>query len=62
LEVAEQMCERLSIINDGKIIAEGTMEELRRRAEEKDGAHLEDIFLSLVGADDVKDVIESLKS
>jgi ABC-2 type transport system ATP-binding protein len=62
LEIAEQMCERLAIINDGKIIAEGTMDQLRHRAEEKDGAHLEDIFLSLVGADDVKDVIESLKS
>ncbi|HUT55532.1 MAG TPA: ABC transporter ATP-binding protein [bacterium] len=61
LEIAEQMCDRLAIINEARIIAEGTVEELRRRAEEKDGAHLEDIFLSLVGAEDMKDVIAGLK-
>ena len=61
LEVAEQMCDRLAIIHEGKIIAEGTMEELRARAQEKDGAHLEDVFLSLVGAEDMKDIIQSLR-
>ena len=61
LEVAEQMCDRLAIIHEGRIIAEGGMEELRARAEEKAEAQLEDIFLSLVGTDDMKEIIDSLK-
>jgi ABC-2 type transport system ATP-binding protein len=61
LGVAEQMCDRLAIISEGKIIAEGTMEELRARAEQEDGAHLEDVFLSLVGTEDMQDIIESLR-
>ncbi|GFN34295.1 ABC transporter ATP-binding protein [Tepidimicrobium xylanilyticum] len=45
LEVAEKLCDRLAIINKGKIIALGTMEELRSRAEERES--LEKIFLEL---------------
>ena len=61
LEVAEQMCDRLAIISQGRIIAEGTMSELRSRAQEPDAAHLEDVFLSLVGGADMEEVITSLK-
>ncbi len=61
LEIAEQMCDRLAIINEGKIIAEGTMEELRKAASRSEVDHLEDVFLSLVGSEDMKDLIESLK-
>lgn len=44
LEVAERLCDRIGIINHGKLIAIGTMEELRQgdRAES-----LENIFLEL---------------
>ena len=45
LEVAEKLCDRIAIINKGKIIALGTMEELRRYGEEKES--LENIFLEL---------------
>ncbi len=45
LEVAEKLCDRIAIINKGKIIAMGTMEELRSNAEEKES--LENIFLEL---------------
>ena len=45
LEVAEKLCDRIAIINKGKIIALGTMEELRDHAEEKES--LENIFLEL---------------
>ena len=61
LEVAESMCERLAIIQNGSIIAEGTMEELRQRAKQEDGAHLEDIFLSLIGREDMQEIIESIR-
>ena len=40
LEVAEALCDRIAIINEGEIIALGTMDELRGQAE-AGGAHLE---------------------
>lgn len=45
MEVAEKLCDRIAIINRGRIIALGTMEELRALAEEK--GSLENIFLEL---------------
>lgn len=45
LEVAEKLCDRIAIINKGKIVALGTMEELRSHAKEKES--LENIFLEL---------------
>lgn len=45
LEVAEKLCDRIAIINKGKIVALGTMEELRSNA--KDQQSLENIFLEL---------------
>jgi ABC-2 type transport system ATP-binding protein len=47
LEVAERMAERIGVIAGGRLIAEGTLEELRRRAGRRDTS-LEDIFLTLV--------------
>ena len=52
LEVAERMADRIGIIAHGRLIAEGTLEELRLQAGAhlgtKDGASLEDTFLALV--------------
>jgi len=45
LEVAEKFCQRVGIINKGKLIASGTMEELQKMAERKES--LEKIFLEL---------------
>ena len=45
LEVAEKICDRIAIINKGKIVAMGTMEELRSNAKEEES--LENIFLEL---------------
>jgi ABC-2 type transport system ATP-binding protein len=51
MEVVERLCTRVGIINQGILVAEGTLQELRDRAsgENKD-ATLEDIFLNVVGA------------
>ncbi len=49
LEIAERMCDRVGIINQGRLIACGTMEELRSGMGETSGASLEDIFLQLTG-------------
>lgn len=45
LEVAEKLCDRIAIISKGKIVAMGTMNELRSNAKEKET--LENIFLEL---------------
>ena len=47
LEVAERMAERIGVIASGRLIAEGTLDELRRQSR-GDGGSLEDIFLELV--------------
>jgi ABC-2 type transport system ATP-binding protein len=51
MEVVERLCTRVGIINQGMLVAEGTLQELRERAsgDNKD-ATLEDIFLNVVGA------------
>jgi len=48
LEIAERMADRIGVISGGRLIAEGTLEELRERVG-RQGATLEDMFLSLVG-------------
>jgi ABC-2 type transport system ATP-binding protein len=60
LEIAEQMCDYIAIIQKGTIIAQGTISELRVIA--KTGmTKLEDIFLELTGGQDMQEVIEFLK-
>jgi ABC-2 type transport system ATP-binding protein len=49
LEIAEQMCDRVGILQDGHLVAIGTLDELRVRAGAPD-ATLEQIFLTLTGA------------
>ena len=48
LEVAEVMCDRIAIVFQGKIAANGTMTELRQQTESGD-LSLEDLFLKLTG-------------
>lgn len=50
LEIVEQMCTRVAIINKGNIIAEGSVEDLGRMAR-MPSSHLEPIFLRLTGGD-----------
>ncbi len=47
LEMAEKLCGRVGIIYKGKLIAEGTVDDLRRMSGASGGHTLEDIFLSL---------------
>ena len=51
MEVVERLCTRVGIINQGMLVAEGTLQELRERAKgEGKDATLEDIFLNVIGA------------
>ena len=47
LEVAEKLCDKVAIIKEGKLVASGTMEEVKG-----DGS-LEDVFLELEGDENV---------
>ena len=59
LEIAERMCDRIGIINKGKLIAVGTMDELRNMGQGE--TSLEDIFLSLTGGAEVAELAEVLR-
>lgn len=58
LEIAEKMCDRIGIIKEGKILTEGTVEELRGSSKNK--GTLEDIFLELTGDGSIDDIIKEL--
>ena len=51
LSVAEEMADRIGIINHGRLVALGTVDELRRQNQQADGA-LEKIFLSVIDAEE----------
>jgi ABC-2 type transport system ATP-binding protein len=59
LEVAEAMCDRIGIIQTGRIKACGTIDELRRHAAEGAGG-LEDIFLKLTGENAARELVDVL--
>ncbi len=67
LEVAQEMCDRISIILKGQIIARGTVDELRALAQGAGGpegagdAHqLTDVFLRLTGGSALQEIDEVL--
>jgi ABC-2 type transport system ATP-binding protein len=59
LEIAEKMCDRIAIIDHGKILAEGNMQELQTLSKQGSKS-LEDIFLELTAGNEVKDIIKEL--
>ena len=59
LEIADAMCDRIIIMDGGQIVAEGTTQDLRKRAGTA-GSTLEDIFLKLTGTSDTRDIVEAL--
>jgi ABC-2 type transport system ATP-binding protein len=55
LEVVERLCERVGIIHEGKLIAEGPMSEMRGAAET-----LEDAFVRALGMEHAADTLDWL--
>src|SRR4029079_388426 len=51
LDVAERLCDEVAIIDRGRIVGQGTLEEIRLQREVGRDASLEDVFLKLVAAD-----------
>lgn len=50
IEEAEQLCDHIALINDGKIIDQGTPDELKRHFKKQT---LEDVYLSVVGREEL---------
>src|SRR5437016_13330956 len=55
LEVVERLCDRVAIINEGRLVREGSMAELRGSSDT-----LEDAFVRAVGAVNLKDSLDWL--
>jgi ABC-2 type transport system ATP-binding protein len=51
LDVAERLCDEVAIIDHGRIVAQGSLAEIRAQREVGQDASLEDVFLKLVAAD-----------
>jgi len=60
LEIAERMCDRIGIINNGELVAVGTMNELRALGKAGETS-LEDIFLGLTGGAEEAEISEILR-
>lgn len=61
MEIAEELCDRIGILVNGRIRAGGTMQELRELGQ-AGSTHLEDIFLELTGAFELQEVIRALRA
>ncbi len=59
LEIAEAICDRVAIMYQGKVLAVGTVQELRGRAG-LPGSSLEEVFLKITGTSDLRDIVEAL--
>jgi len=60
LEIAEAVCHRVTIMNKGTILAEGSVQELRSLTGMQ-GSSLEDVFLKLTGSEDASRIAEALR-
>ena len=60
LEVVEALCDRIAIIHQGELIAQGTLDDLRNQVDAGQ-AHLEEIFLKVTGGEEMADVVASLR-
>ena len=59
LEIAQALCDRVAIVDRGRIVAVGTLDELRAGTGSA-GASLEELFLQLTGGPEERAVIEQL--
>jgi ABC-2 type transport system ATP-binding protein len=51
LDVVERLCDEVAVIDRGRIVAQGTLEQIRSQRQVGADTSLEDVFLKLVAAD-----------
>jgi ABC-2 type transport system ATP-binding protein len=61
LEIAQELCDRIGIILNGKLRALGNLDDLQQEAR-TDHSDLEEIFLELTGAYELQEIIAALRS
>lgn len=59
LEIADAVCDRMVIMSEGKVLEEGTSQELRAKVGTP-GSTLEEVFLKLTGSSDTREIVEAL--
>jgi ABC-2 type transport system ATP-binding protein len=60
LEVAERVCDRVGILDRGRLVAVGTMESLRSQARSAAETSLEDLFIQLTAGETEANVVSGL--
>ena len=61
LEVAEELCDRVAILQKGEVVAMGTMEEIHAQVGGDGGGRLQELFLRLTGGEDVQESLKDLQ-
>ena len=54
LDVAERLCDEIGVIHEGRLVASGTIDEIKTLRQMGADARLEDVFLQVVGAEKPK--------
>lgn len=54
LEMAERLCDEIGVIHEGRLVASGTIEDIKHLRQMGADARLEDVFLQVVGAEQQK--------
>ncbi|MGC8608372.1 MAG: ABC transporter ATP-binding protein [Thermoplasmata archaeon] len=60
MEIAENICDSVAILYHGKIVANGTMDEIKNENRTKN-ENLEDIFLKLTDSGDISNIVKTLR-
>lgn len=61
LEVVERLCNRLGVIHNGRLVAYGTLDEIRQAHSVTHDTRLDDLFVRLVGGEDQAESLDWLK-
>lgn len=61
MSVAEKLCDRISIVDGGQIVAEGTPQSLLTESVGYESSTLEELFLHLTGAPEQEDLLRFLE-
>lgn len=62
LEVAEELCDRIAILQQGKVVARGSMDEIRRQVGDDGSGRLQELFLRLTGGSDVTEALRKFEA